>query len=116
MRTSEHRFRGLGQDVVAVYLASHMVVERHREALLWSFLVARGDADGDGWLDLEEMDKLLDVITEGRVDQHVVKVPTPKRTTLVGSHAIDILDRVGFPPPWQSSTYQRRPAHLFILI
>lgn len=53
------RFRGLGYNLVTHTLFSSMVLERHREAVLWSFLVLRLDANADGQLDQDEWIMLL---------------------------------------------------------
>lgn len=59
-RTAAHKFRGMGSgdgqgeaDAYGVFLALHLGVERWREALLWSFIVARIGSDGDAWGELE---------------------------------------------------------------
>lgn len=58
-RTAGHKFRGMvsenGQegDAYCVFLAMHLGVERWREALLWSFVVARIGGGGDEWGELE---------------------------------------------------------------
>jgi hypothetical protein len=57
--TSKSRFRGLGREITPLYLATHFLIERSREALLWSFLVARSDLDHDGYYSLEERRQLL---------------------------------------------------------
>lgn len=57
---SKARWRGEGgRDIVNQFLFSHFVIERHREALLWGFLVGRIDRNGDGLLDELEYDEAL---------------------------------------------------------
>ncbi|THH15955.1 hypothetical protein EW146_g4612 [Bondarzewia mesenterica] len=99
--TATHRFRGKDHDVVAVFLMNHMTVERHREALLWSFIVARGDRDADGFLDSEEMEELMKTVQQAssEADQGLVKVNLPFRKTLYGDRLNSVLKKAGFPRP-----------------
>ncbi|CAD6885387.1 unnamed protein product [Tilletia caries] len=43
------RFRGSTESVNTPFLAQTFVVERHREALLWTFFMLRHDVDADGF-------------------------------------------------------------------
>ncbi|KAE8267331.1 hypothetical protein A4X09_0g5019 [Tilletia walkeri] len=43
------RFRGQGESVNTPFLVQMFVIERHREALLWTFFMLRNDVDGDGY-------------------------------------------------------------------
>lgn len=54
--TASQKFRGSGHDTNMAFFFINYVIERHREALLWSYLVARIDEDEDGWID--EVEKL----------------------------------------------------------
>lgn len=58
------RFRGTGRGKALglAFLASHYVVERHREALLWSFFVARSDSDSSQTFSAAERRTLLSAI------------------------------------------------------
>ena len=47
-QTAAVRFRGRGSEVWLPLLNLYYIVEKHREALLWSFIVARCDLDSDG--------------------------------------------------------------------
>lgn len=56
--TTEDRFRSEEVDRPGAnthFLMAHYLVERHREALLWSFIVAKMDENGDGRIDGVEM-------------------------------------------------------------
>lgn len=46
-------------DIDLGFLAAHYTMERHREALLWSFVVARSDVNGDDVLSPREAKRLL---------------------------------------------------------
>jgi hypothetical protein len=46
-------------DIDTTFLYMHYTIERHREALLWSFFVARHDTNGDGKYSHKEMTRLL---------------------------------------------------------
>jgi Stealth protein CR3, conserved region 3 len=53
--TAEHKFRGMRDsetgagDAYMSFLLTHLVVERWREALLWSWVVGRIGGDDDQW-------------------------------------------------------------------
>lgn len=50
--TASHQYRsstGLDSDVSVTMMMPHYVVERWREALLWSFIVANVGGDDDQW-------------------------------------------------------------------
>ncbi|UZJ55218.1 hypothetical protein CBS101457_004538 [Exobasidium rhododendri] len=49
------RFRGRGRLANSHLLLNGLTIERHREALLWSFFVSKVDLDGDGELDEKEL-------------------------------------------------------------
>lgn len=46
-------------DIDLTYLYIHYTIERHREALLWSFFVAKHDVNGDNKYSSKEMIRLL---------------------------------------------------------
>lgn len=56
----------------------HFTIERHREALLWSVIVAKADKDGDGFLNLEEWQELL-LSLGATPDRSTITVPQPRR-------------------------------------
>lgn len=53
--TALHRFRGQ-RDVYTTFLHSHYLVERWRELLLWSWVVAKIGGDDDSWTE-EDMSR-----------------------------------------------------------
>lgn len=60
--TAEDRFRSEELDRPGSnthFLMAHFLVERHREALLWSFIVAKMDENGDGRISGAELQKHL---------------------------------------------------------
>ena len=60
------RFRGEpGFQLYSWYATFHYLIERHREALLWSYIVLRSDNDGDGHLSAEERRSMQLEIAEG---------------------------------------------------
>ncbi|KAH7374428.1 hypothetical protein B0T11DRAFT_217663 [Plectosphaerella cucumerina] len=60
------RFRGeTGFQLYTWYAAFHYTIERHREALLYSYLVLRSDANDDGNLDWDERSTIMAEIEEG---------------------------------------------------
>lgn len=61
------RFRGESKfQIYPWYAAFHYSIERFREALLWSFIMARMDTNKDGYLDWAERQTLLAAIEPGR--------------------------------------------------
>lgn len=61
LETSQSRFRERPdiQELQMAFLQTHYIIERHREALLWSFFVARSDGDQDGSLSLAERRQMV---------------------------------------------------------
>ncbi|KAI9729520.1 MAG: Xanthine phosphoribosyltransferase 1 [Claussenomyces sp. TS43310] len=60
------RFRGeLGSQLYPWYVAFHYTIERHREALLWSYIMLRADANSDGNLDWTERQAVMADLDEG---------------------------------------------------
>ncbi|GAA6058580.1 hypothetical protein JCM10212_007019 [Sporobolomyces blumeae] len=90
--TEEHeeagasRFRGQGEMQFATqFLSIHYQIEKHREALLWSYLVARTDRNHDGKHDREERLALLDELMSDAAfddDSETLYALMPSRRTL----------------------------------
>ncbi|RYP43009.1 hypothetical protein DL770_011892 [Monosporascus sp. CRB-9-2] len=61
------RFRGESHhhQIYPWYAGFHYSIERFREALLWSFVIARSDTNGDGYLDWMERCMILDAVEPG---------------------------------------------------
>ncbi|KAJ7067822.1 hypothetical protein C8F01DRAFT_1115840 [Mycena amicta] len=53
-RTAEARFRGHGPQVNLLYLTTWYTIEKHREMLLYSFIMLRVDANADGLISADE--------------------------------------------------------------
>lgn len=77
------RLRGVGRGTALglAFFTSNYVVERHREALLWSFLVARSDRDSSGEYSTDERRALLEEIgfTSQMSNSTLLVVPEPLR-------------------------------------
>lgn len=126
-RLALNRFRNSGDNLVTHFLAYYNIVERHREALLWSFFMLRLDADGDGLVSsdqelrsaLSQMGLTKDEVaialpntTEANVTQPnrthnlsrdlTVTVKLPKRKTLARDSANAALIKTGWPVPLKS--------------
>lgn len=52
--TAQVRFRGTGPDANTIFLSTHYTIEKHREALLWSYFVARMDLGRQGQYSAED--------------------------------------------------------------
>jgi hypothetical protein len=99
-QTSTSRFRGKKREYQLAFLATHFVVEAHREALLHSFIVARSDRNLDGILSLDERrTMLLELgynVGEGESVERL-EVPFPRRQTR--ARLPDLLRRAGIDEP-----------------
>ena len=77
------RFRGAGHGTALglAFLTSNYVIERHREALLWSFLIARSDRDGSGTYSTRERIAILEELgfTYSESNTSLLVVPEPIR-------------------------------------
>jgi hypothetical protein len=95
------RFRGAGRGTALglAFFASNYVVERHREALLWSFLIARSDRDGSGTYSAAERRTLLTEIgfTEKQSNGSLLVVPEPIRQ--LKNEVGETLTKAGFGAP-----------------
>ncbi|GAC77310.1 hypothetical protein PANT_25c00080 [Moesziomyces antarcticus T-34] len=80
------------------FLAAHYVLERHREALLWSFVVAKHDRDADGLLSAAEAEAVL---KELGIDAHKAyaapQVELPRRGTRSAATVVSNLRRAQMP-------------------
>ncbi|KAF2179426.1 hypothetical protein K469DRAFT_716424 [Zopfia rhizophila CBS 207.26] len=66
LRSAFQRFRGeTGFQLYSWYVIFHYTMERHREALLWSYIMLRSDANEDGYLSWTERKKILRDLSEG---------------------------------------------------
>jgi hypothetical protein len=74
-------------------------IEKHREALLWSYLVARADKDGNGRYSYEErLDMRVDLRSTRREDKLYIRMPTRPSTSDASQHAGNLQD-AGIAPP-----------------
>ncbi|CBX96083.1 hypothetical protein IAQ61_004911 [Plenodomus lingam] len=95
MRSAYQRFRGeTGFQLYSWYVVFHYTMERHREALLWSYIMLRSDVDDDGYLDWSERQRIVRDLAEGMGNDS----PETFRRRIfyqVGS----LLERAGLKPP-----------------
>jgi len=95
LRSALQRFRGeTGFQLYSWYLAFHYTMERQREALLWSYIMLRGDADGDGYLDWNERQTMLAELGEG-MDNETPELFRTRIFYKVGEY----LEKAGLQPP-----------------
>ncbi|KIW12460.1 hypothetical protein PV08_09737 [Exophiala spinifera] len=60
------RFRGeLGFQLYSWYATYHCLIERHREALIWNYVMLRSDVDRDGVLSWEERQTVIAELAAG---------------------------------------------------
>lgn len=89
------RFRGdFGFQLYSWYATFHYTVERHREALLWSYLMVRADLDGDGYLSWSERKKVLLEVLEGHENEDKSSFRARNFYSLP-----DVLEDAGLEPP-----------------
>lgn len=66
LKSACQKFRGeTGFQLYSWYAAFHYTIERHREALLWSYVMIRSDLDGNGNLGWKERQVLMTDIEQG---------------------------------------------------
>uniref|UniRef100_V5ELH6 Uncharacterized protein n=1 Tax=Kalmanozyma brasiliensis (strain GHG001) TaxID=1365824 RepID=V5ELH6_KALBG len=108
-----NRFRNGGDNIVTHFLSYYNMIERHREALLWSFFMLKLDEDGDGLVGsahelagaLSQMGltaKQSATAFSASNRNLTVSVRLPKRTTLKDDAANAALIRTGWPVPLKS--------------
>ena len=89
------RFRGEpGFQLYSWYAAFHYTIERHREALLWSYIMQRSDVDGDGNLSWPERQTILADLEAGMKNEG--KLSYRKRNYY---HVPSILEKAGLQAP-----------------
>ncbi len=112
-RLGINRFRNAGDNIVTHFLAYFNVVERHREAMLWSFFMLRLDSDGDGVVSDDERREALLAMgltqeqasrVEGSQSEAdcIVEVKLARRSTLAKDHANEALVKAAWPVPLKS--------------
>ncbi|SNX82064.1 uncharacterized protein MEPE_00770 [Melanopsichium pennsylvanicum] len=112
-RLGINRFRNSGDNIVTHFLTYYNIVERHREALLWSFFMLKLDHDGDGLVSNGELPSALaymgltqDQIATANLARPnrtlTVSVKLPRRRTLAGDSANAALVKTGWPVPLKS--------------
>lgn len=95
LRSAMQRFRGeTGFQLYSWYVIFHYTMERHREALLWSYIMLRSDTDDDGYLSWTERKKILRELGEGMSNE------TPEQfRTRQYYRVADHLNDAGIEPP-----------------
>lgn len=100
LQSASSRFRGdiqsdvSGFQLYAWYVYFHYTIERHREALLWSYLTLRADDDGDGTLSWPERQSVLEELREG-----MDRVDTPRNRYRHFYHVPQTLEAAGLKGP-----------------
>lgn len=95
LRSALQRFRGeTGFQLYSWYVIFHYTMERHREALLWSYIMLRSDTNDDGYLSWSERKNILQDLTEGMGNKSP-ELFRHRAFYQVGSH----LEDAGLEPP-----------------
>ncbi|KPI39104.1 3-O-alpha-D-mannopyranosyl-alpha-D-mannopyranose xylosylphosphotransferase [Cyphellophora attinorum] len=96
------RFRGEpGFQLYSWYLSFHYLIERFREALIWSYVMLRSDVDDDGTLSWKERQRIVKEIKEGT--KNIDKSSFRKRHYY---HAAAFLEKAGLEPPQVNTNIQ----------
>jgi hypothetical protein len=100
------RFRGetTGFQLSSWFVSFHYTIERHREALLWSYIMLRNDVDRNGNLGWEERKAILEDLKGGQAKESntaghkpmFYKTGTRKRMFY---HVAEVLEKAGLEPP-----------------
>ncbi|KEP55225.1 putative exopolysaccharide phosphotransferase [Rhizoctonia solani 123E] len=95
--TGQQRFRmnPEAKDAYLPFLATHWMVERHREALLWSWVVARIGGDDDEWGPVQSAQAWKEL--GGVDDKDLIDVRRKARSTLHEDHILNVLESTGDP-------------------
>lgn len=104
IRGACERFRGESKvQIYPWYVAFHYAIERFREVLLWSFVMTRGDANNDGYLDWEERQRIIEAFQAGRRALGGGDASTPARTAAGRERMFyklpHMLKQAGLDPP-----------------
>lgn len=93
--TGQQRFRlnPEAKDAYLPFLVTHWIVERHREALLWSWVVARIGGDDDEWGAAQSAQAWMEL--GGAPDADSVDIRRGARTTLHEEQMTNVLDSTG---------------------
>lgn len=102
--TAEVRFRGTATEVNMLFLSTYYVIERHREALLWSYFIARMDSRRQGYYSMEDRAALGKDLGISIQDGQSL-VARPGRQSYEGRPATDLLLAAHLQPA-QRTPYQ----------
>ena len=95
LQSACQRFRGeTGFQLYSWYAAFHYTIERHREALLWSYIMIRSDVDQNGNLGWDERQKIMDDLEEG-----MSREGEPGYRKRMFYHVSESLEAAGLTPP-----------------
>lgn len=95
LRSAYQRFRGeTGFQLYSWYVIFHYTMERHREALLWSYIMIRSDTNEDGYLSWNERQKILRELGEGMGNE----TPEAFRSRMF-YYVAEHHDQAGLQPP-----------------
>jgi hypothetical protein len=81
----------------------YYIIEKQREATLWSFIVARSDVDGSGSYTLAERQTMLANLG-GTRDGDIIRFPTPKRSWSDKAHK-KVISEAGITVPTETQLY-----------
>lgn len=95
LRSACKRFRGEpGFQLYSWYVTYHYLLERHREVLLWSYIMLRSDGDRDGVLSWNERQTIASDLSAGAENAERVSF---RRKMFY--HVPSMLEKAGLQPP-----------------
>lgn len=98
--TASSRFRAHTPQVHLAFMQMYYQIEKHREALLYSFIVLRADQDQDGHLTPKEAQALRDDLTGVKdTKQSTLSIMNPHRK----DQYVDNLKKAGLESPAETS-------------
>ncbi|GAA5896666.1 uncharacterized protein JCM6883_006974 [Sporobolomyces salmoneus] len=105
-QTAQARFRGKGPvEAQMMHLLVHYTVEKHREALLYSYLALRSNPSGSGFYSLDDRSTIFSDLTVDDIsfesDVYPLPVFAPIRSTL--STLPSLFSRAGLKAPKESA-------------
>lgn len=80
-------------------LSSLYTVEKHREALIWSFLVAASDINGDGAYTFDERIQMLTKIGGNLIENRIIVAEPTRPSTVAPQRLYESLRKAGIRTP-----------------
>ncbi|KAH9812377.1 hypothetical protein DFH28DRAFT_1084253 [Melampsora americana] len=100
IQTDQAKFRALGPEVYLLYLHAWYTIEKHRESLLYSFVMLKTDFNVDGIINREEYDQMLEDLNI-KSSQKIIKT-VGKSNSTSATKIFDALNQLQIPLPLET--------------